>query len=312
MSIEKTVGSSWKSEMGTRQGGILSPLLFNFYLKDCIDEVTKLNVGCNLGSSKCNILAYADDLILIAPSAQGLQHIVNNIGISLSKHKLLINNTKSKYIVFKYKNKLEINSSIVLNGVQLERVYEYKYLGIILMDNMSNNRDSDRIVNSFLGQFNSLYYKFNFASQNVLTYLFKTYCSSFYGIELWYNDSNRKKNLYKTSVAYHKAIKRIVHLNSWDSNHLGCELVGVNIFKHLQAKRMFNFYRSVLRSKNHFINKSKYYWNSVADIKSNIERIFVSEYDVTDVFNNDADAILSRIDFVERNEPRMSFLNIVV
>ena len=86
----------------------------------------------------------------------------------------------------------------------------------------------------------------------------------------------------------------------------------MNIFKHLQAKRMFNFYRSVLRAKNHFINKLKYYWNSVADIKINIERIFVSEYDVTDVFNNDADAIIARIDFVERNEPRMSFLNIVV
>ena len=33
-------------------------------------------------------------------------------------------------------------------------------------------------------------------------------------------------------------------------------------------------------------------------------------YDVVDVFDNDRSAIMSRIDYIERNEPRRSFLNI--
>ena len=36
VSIGNKVGKSWKAEIGTRQGGILSPLLFNFYLKESI------------------------------------------------------------------------------------------------------------------------------------------------------------------------------------------------------------------------------------------------------------------------------------
>ena len=180
----------------------------------------------------------------------------------------------------------------------LERVYEYKYLGIILNDSSTNVDDADRAVNCFLKQFNALYYKFSFANQDVLSFLFKAYSSSFYGIELWYNDKNRKNIMNRISVAYHKSIKKVLNMNSWDSNHLACEILGVNIFRHLQAKRMYNYYRSILRSKNNVLIKSKYYWQLY--------------YDVLDVFNNVYEAILSRIDFVERNEPRSSYLNVIL
>ena len=40
-----------------------------------------------------------------------------------------------------------------------------------------------------------------------------------------------------------KAVKRIACLCTWDSNHLACESVVVNIFRHQQAKLMLNFYR---------------------------------------------------------------------
>ena len=117
--------------------------------------------------------------------------------------------------------------------------------------------------------------------------------------------------LNKISVAYHKAIKKILGMNVWESNHLACERLGVNLFRHLQAKRMFNYYRSVLKSKNGVLIKSKYYWQFYSDIRINIERIFKCDYDVDDVFDNFDDAILSRVDFVERNEPRSSYLNVL-
>ena len=104
------------------------------------------------------------------------------------------------------KKNVDLNSSIYLNEVLLERVYDYKYIGIILKDDLNNGKDVDRATNNFLVQFNALYHKFSFASQNVLNFLFKTYSSSFYGIELWYNDKNRMRNMQKIAVAYHKAI----------------------------------------------------------------------------------------------------------
>ena len=42
----------------------------------------------------------------------------------------------------------------------------------------------------------------------------------------------------------------IAGLCTWDSNHLACESVGVNIFRNLQAKRMFNFYQWIIKSEN--------------------------------------------------------------
>ena len=61
-------------------------------------------------------------------------------------------------------------------------------------------------------------------------------------------------------------------MNTWDCNHLACEILGVNIFRHLQANRIYNYYRSVLRSKNGVLIKSKYYWQFYSDIRINMEK----------------------------------------
>ena len=44
--------------------------------------------------------------------------------------------------------------------------------------------------------------------------------------------------------------------------------------------------------------------------RKNVAEIFLNDYDVVDVFDNDRWAIMSRIDYIERNEPCRSFLNI--
>ena len=56
----------WKSALsvsfsignGTRQGGILSPHLFTRYIRELIYEVSYCGVGCNVGGTYCNLLAY--------------------------------------------------------------------------------------------------------------------------------------------------------------------------------------------------------------------------------------------------------------
>ena len=39
-------------------------------------------------------------------------------------------------------------------------------------------------------------------------------------------------------------------------------------------------------------------------------KYYFTDYDVTNVFDNDRSAIMSSIDYVDRNEPRRSFFNI--
>ena len=51
----------------------------------------------------------------------------------------------------------------------------------------------------------------------------------------------------KISIAYHKAVKKVAGMQVWDSNHEGCDIVKVPIFKHLMTKRMICFLYSLIR-----------------------------------------------------------------
>ena len=60
---------------GLRQGGILSPFLFKVYIDDILNTINKLNVGCKLGVTNLNIMAYADDMVLLANNLSSLDNI---------------------------------------------------------------------------------------------------------------------------------------------------------------------------------------------------------------------------------------------
>ena len=59
---------------GVRQGGILSPYLFNVYMHGLSDLLNDVRTGCISGGIVVNHLMYADDLVLMSPSATGLQN----------------------------------------------------------------------------------------------------------------------------------------------------------------------------------------------------------------------------------------------
>ncbi|CAF4131091.1 unnamed protein product [Rotaria magnacalcarata] len=91
----------WQIGNGVRQGGILSPSLFNLYINDLINAIDNLNTGCKLGTSNANIICYADDIVLLAPSAAGLQRLVDEIVLQAGAIGLKFNVGKSVCMVFK-------------------------------------------------------------------------------------------------------------------------------------------------------------------------------------------------------------------
>ncbi|CAG2196515.1 unnamed protein product [Mytilus edulis] len=68
---------------GLKQGCIISPLLFNFFINDLIDEVKKLNVGISIGEEKVCIMLYADDVVFLTESESELQIILNTLEYKL-------------------------------------------------------------------------------------------------------------------------------------------------------------------------------------------------------------------------------------
>ena len=53
---------------GVEQGGVLSPILFCLYLDGLLAILVESNVGCFIGTWYFGALAYADDIVLLAPS----------------------------------------------------------------------------------------------------------------------------------------------------------------------------------------------------------------------------------------------------
>ena len=80
---------------------------------------------------KINALMYADDLIILSETKEGLQKQIDKLEIFCNKWRLQINEKKTKIMVFNRGNKL-INSNFHTSKVKLENVKTFKYLGFTI------------------------------------------------------------------------------------------------------------------------------------------------------------------------------------
>ena len=60
---------------GVKQGAILSPILYCVYTDNLLLKLRESDVGCHLGGNFCGAFAYADDLVLLCPSAGGMKEL---------------------------------------------------------------------------------------------------------------------------------------------------------------------------------------------------------------------------------------------
>ena len=63
---------------------VLSPYLFYVYVDDIIERVVKKSIGCVFRSTVVSFILYADDILLLAPSIDSLQRLVNWVFLTYS------------------------------------------------------------------------------------------------------------------------------------------------------------------------------------------------------------------------------------
>ena len=109
------ISNSFNVTNGVRQGGVLSPQLFNVYIDGLSDILNKSTIGGSLGGKRINHLLYADDLCIVSLSSAGLQHLLSICDQYCATHSLTFNVRKSVCMFFKSKmNKLCDNVPVVL------------------------------------------------------------------------------------------------------------------------------------------------------------------------------------------------------
>ena len=163
------ISNDWKIGNGVRQGGVLSGLFFGIYVDALIEKISAMRVGCKLGIVSSNIIAYADDLVLLAPSAKALQMLINGALDEALSLDLEFNNKKTKSMVFRSSNsccKRTVVAPFSVDGKPIELVTSFKYLGFVITSDLNNNEDIDRVRSKFYSEFNSILRNFNFADQS--------------------------------------------------------------------------------------------------------------------------------------------------
>jgi hypothetical protein len=121
------------TNIGLKQGCLLSPVLFSLYLNDLEQNLTG---GLRIAGIRVKVLAFADDVVLIAENPRSLQDMINQLEKYNDRWNLTLNLNKSKVMVFKKRGKLSLNEKWNYKGNEIEIANEYKYLGILLKPNL--------------------------------------------------------------------------------------------------------------------------------------------------------------------------------
>ena len=137
------------STKGVMQGNNLSPTIFNMYINGLLKEIQESNLGIRLESCPnevINVLAYADDIVLLAETESDLQKLIDIVHEWGLKWRISVNHAKTKIIHFRKKNVVQTQKCFYIGDKMLEIVDSYKYLGIWIQCNLDASLTMNNLV----------------------------------------------------------------------------------------------------------------------------------------------------------------------
>jgi len=157
-------------------------------MRELLGSVRNTGIGCFVGDVCMNILAYADDIVVLAPSWHALQMLLSVLHSQSILIDMSCNVNKTVCVMFKPKRQSSIICAqfpplrIGANCVQY--VSDFRYLGHVIMDNLSDDGDIHREIRCMFTRCNMLSRRFYNCSMSVKLVLFKSFCLCFYNIAL--------------------------------------------------------------------------------------------------------------------------------
>ena len=247
-----TFSSSFQVSNGTRQGSVLSPTFFNIYMDELSHLLKNKMSGCFINSVCFNHLLYADDMVLLAPSASALQSLVDLCSDYIKENDLLLNCKKSKYMVFKNKLVAEFDCpKIYIDNAPIDLYCGVEYLGMQVRDDFL---DDDSVISTMKGIYsrsNLITKNFSHCCTDVKVKLFKNFCCNFYCCSIWNNVS---KPVYdKIKVSHNDALRMLFRIRRGESISQQFLSLGISNFDALQRNAVLSLHKRLFLTTNELV-----------------------------------------------------------
>ena len=104
---EKKLSSIFSVTNGVKQGAVLSYILFCIYIDELIKRLRRNKTGFWLNGNFVGVIVYADDIVLLSPTLDGLQEMIKTCSdyttqhnLSFSTHKTIQRKVKQNVCLF--------------------------------------------------------------------------------------------------------------------------------------------------------------------------------------------------------------------
>ena len=233
--INNMISEPQFDSVGVPQGSILGPLLFILYINDIVNDIDYIDENVVINLFADDTLIYVEDCD-VKRACGRMNNVLKGLEKWLKLNKLFINCSKSK--VMHLGAAREGISPIYMNGVNLEYVDSFKYLGVVVDERLTFKNHYNELLNNVsrkVQYFRRVGINLN---KNTRIRVYKTIISpSFYYCPtiLYFGTQN---NIDKLQLLQNKCLRVILRCDRFTSvdamlNCLG--LMGVKEFLYLQT-----------------------------------------------------------------------------
>ena len=141
-------GRYFMSQLGLLQGESTSPIMFSLFVNDLEDDLADNSIGTRVLDIIIKLIKFADDMAIFSETREGLQKGLDDLNDYCKKWGISVNIPKTKIVVFRKGGCLGVDDRWQLDGIYLEVVSAFKYLGIWLGTTGSFSKCASELSNS--------------------------------------------------------------------------------------------------------------------------------------------------------------------
>ena len=244
---------------GVRQGGILSPDFYSIYTDDLIAKLKALKKGCYFFGNFAAALFYADDVAVLAPSIKGLIALLNACKEYCAEWDIGLNAKKSKLLYFG--KRIETIYDVYLNGVKIEWVNEWTYLGVTLKCGPRFSCSVVEKVKKFYRCANAIFRIDGVSNDTVMLHLVETHCVPIltYAAEVVHVINRDEKRSLR--VAYNSLFRRIFGYRWTESVTALQAFLDRPTWEQLVERRQTSFERRLSNCNSQFLANALMLWH---------------------------------------------------